>query len=47
MAAAGIGLSLDSGEEAQVQRGGDLDGFQGEGGWVKREGDWVNHFGVH
>lgn len=45
--AAGIVLALDSGEEADVQRGGDLDGFQGQGGRVKWEGDWVDHFRIH
>lgn len=45
--AAGIVLALDPGEEAEVQRGRDLDGFQGQGGRVKRKGDWVDHFRVH
>lgn len=41
------GLSLDTGEERKVERAWDLDGFQGEGGRVEREGDRVNHFRVH
>jgi len=40
-------LGLDSCEEGQVERAGDLDGFQGEGGRAEREGDRVNHLGVH
>lgn len=34
-------------EEAQVERAGDLDGLQGQGGRVERERDRVNHLGVH
>lgn len=41
------GLGLDTSEEAQVERAGDLDGFQGEGGGVEGEGDRVNHLCVH
>lgn len=41
------GFGLDTGEEAQVERAGDLDGFQGEGGGVEGEGDWVYHLCVH
>lgn len=38
---------LYTGEEAQVERAGDLDGFQGEGGRAERESDWINHLCVH
>lgn len=41
------GLGLDAGEEAQVERAGDLDGFQSEGGRIEREGDRVYHLRVH
>lgn len=41
------GLGLDTGEERQVERGGDLDGFQCEGRRVKREGDGIDHLRVH
>lgn len=40
-------LSLDAGEEPQVERAGDLDGFQGEGGRAERESDRINHLRVH
>lgn len=38
---------LYTGEETQVERAGDLDGFQGEGGRAERESDWINHLCVH
>lgn len=38
---------LYAGEEGQVERAGDLDGLQCEGGRVEGERDWVNHLGVH
>lgn len=41
------GLGLDTGEEAQVERAGDLDGFQCEARRVKREGDGIDHLRVH
>ncbi len=41
------GLSLNAGEEPQVERAGDLDGFQGEGGRAERESDRINHLRVH
>lgn len=51
VAAAGIGpgcwFGLDSGKEAQVEGGGDLDGLQGEGGGVEGEGDRIDHFSIH
>lgn len=40
-------VGLDSGEEAQLERGGDLDGLQGEAGRVEREGDRIYHLRVH
>lgn len=41
------GLALDTGEEGQVKRAGDLDGFQCEARRVKREGDGIDHLRVH
>lgn len=41
------GLALDTGEEGQVERAGDLDGFQCEARRVKREGDGIDHLRVH
>lgn len=40
-------MSLDTGEERQVERAGDLDGFQSEGGRAERESDRINHLRVH
>lgn len=39
--------SLYASEEAQVERAGDLDGFQGEGGRAEGERDRINHLCVH
>lgn len=38
---------LYTSEEAQVERAGDLDGFQGQGGRAERESDRINHLCVH
>lgn len=38
---------LDAGEEGQVERAGDLNGLQAEGGRIEGEGDRVDHLGVH
>lgn len=38
---------LYTSEKAQVERAGDLDGFQGEGGRTERESDWIDHLCVH
>lgn len=37
----------DPGDEAQAQAGWDLDGLQGEGGWVERKGDGKDVFSIH
>ena len=42
-----MGKLLHTGQEVQVQAGGDLDGLPGQRGRVEGERDRVYHFGVH
>lgn len=39
--------SLDAGDEAQVERAGDMDHLQGERGGTERERDGINDIHVH